>query len=268
MSQCGQMFPRFRRNRRRGSWPPNASELRETSSRGQRIARKAAAASARRALEPQRRAAGVRSFVHELKADVERRRAEANSRRSRELAAGRRSTSSGCSSPRFARPSTPRGDLLDSLGRCDRWPMRALQRMVALGQRLRASPQPANTMTTSRRPLCRLTGAEAATVVTVTPAHLAGVRRLGAPERKCWSARAEVGDVEPGCSLAELAASAAAKLHEVGAVNRTSAADYEAAVTEQTAVLFKHTPDSYRIVGEKAAAEFEELVATRPAIAS
>ena len=81
--------------------------------------------------------------------------------------------------------------------------------------------------------LCRLTGAEAATVVSSYAGAVwlaAGDASRRAGGKEVIVARGEVGDVDSNCSLATMAKSAGAALREVGSVNRVSAADYEAAV--------------------------------------
>ena len=62
-------------------------------------------------------------------------------------------------------------------------------------------------------------------------------------------------------TLPKLAAAAKVLLKEVGTTNRTLAADYEAAFSPRVAAILKLSPDTYRVVGETAAAELDELVA-------
>jgi L-seryl-tRNA(Ser) seleniumtransferase len=73
--------------------------------------------------------------------------------------------------------------------------------------------------------------------------------------------RAEVGEVDTAGPLPKLAVAARCVLKDVGTANRTTAADYEAAASPRAAVLLKLNSDEYRIVGETASAELEELVA-------
>ena len=73
--------------------------------------------------------------------------------------------------------------------------------------------------------------------------------------------RAEVGEVDTAGPLPKLAAAARCVLKDVGTANRTTAADYEAATSPRAKVLLKLNSDEYRIVGDTASAELEELVA-------
>jgi L-seryl-tRNA(Ser) seleniumtransferase len=132
----------------------------------------------------------------------------------------------------------------------------ALERMIALGREY-AIARP-----TQLEPLLRrLTGAQAA----ATTHSYAGAIWLAlaalASERDVLVARAEVGDVDGGDSLAKLAAAAGATLKEVGATNRSAANDYEAAASPRAGMLLKISNDAYRVVGETATAEFDDLVA-------
>jgi L-seryl-tRNA(Ser) seleniumtransferase len=81
-----------------------------------------------------------------------------------------------------------------------------------------------------------------------------------ADDREVLVARAEVGDIGPAEPLPNLIAAAHARLREVGTTNRALAADYEAAVSPNTAVVLAISPDEYRVVGQTASADLEELV--------
>jgi L-seryl-tRNA(Ser) seleniumtransferase len=72
--------------------------------------------------------------------------------------------------------------------------------------------------------------------------------------------RGELGNLDAGRSLPQLAAAAGVLLEEVGATNRTRASEYESAVTPRTAALLKLSSDEYRIVGETEAPDLGELV--------
>jgi L-seryl-tRNA(Ser) seleniumtransferase len=73
-------------------------------------------------------------------------------------------------------------------------------------------------------------------------------------------ARAEVGDVGTSDSLPKLAEAAKATLTEVGTTNSAVAADYEAAASPRTAAILTASSDTYRVVGQTAAVELDELV--------
>jgi L-seryl-tRNA(Ser) seleniumtransferase len=82
-----------------------------------------------------------------------------------------------------------------------------------------------------------------------------------AANREVLVSRAEVGEVDFSGPLPKLAAAAGTILRDVGTANRTSAADYEVATSPRAAALLKLDSDVYRIVGETASTELEELVA-------
>ena len=82
-----------------------------------------------------------------------------------------------------------------------------------------------------------------------------------AADREVLVARAEVGDVGTSDSLPKLAEAAKATLTEVGTTNSALAADYEAAASPRTAAILTASSDTYRVVGQTAAAELDELVA-------
>ncbi len=90
--------------------------------------------------------------------------------------------------------------------------------------------------------------------------HVAALAALAA-NREVLVARAEVGDVGTNDSLPNLAVAAKVILSEVGTINSALAADYEAATSPRTAAILSVCSDTYRVVGQTAAAELEELVA-------
>jgi L-seryl-tRNA(Ser) seleniumtransferase len=205
-------------------------------------------------------AAGVRSFLEELRNDLERRAADVNLPSLRELAerAARHVVASQQTTLRPTINATGRlfGPEWDGVPLADE----ALERMVAMGS---SFPLQA----TDREPddaaklVCRLTGAEAATVVHSYSGAIWLALAAIAAHREVVVARAEVSDVDRDGSLASIAAAAAANLREVGSVNRTLPADFETAVRDETAALWRNLPDDYQIVGEMQAADVESLVA-------
>jgi L-seryl-tRNA(Ser) seleniumtransferase len=108
--------------------------------------------------------------------------------------------------------------------------------------------------------LCRILAAPAAVAVHSYAGGLWLALSAVAAGRAVVVARAELGVAAPGCSLSDLVASAGAHLEEVGTTNRASVAEYEAAVSSQTAAVLKFCPDAYCIVGDTESAEFEQLV--------
>jgi L-seryl-tRNA(Ser) seleniumtransferase len=71
--------------------------------------------------------------------------------------------------------------------------------------------------------------------------------------------RGELIEIGDGFRLPELIESTGAKIREVGTTNRTTAADYAAAVGPQTAFVLKVHPSNYRIEGFTASASVADL---------
>jgi len=205
-------------------------------------------------------AAGVRSFLEELRTDLERRAADVHLPSLREIAerAARHVAALQTSgvrpainaTGRFFAPAWSGTPLADE----------ALERIVALGRGYMldaTAAGPGNAAATLRR----LTGAEAATVISSYSGAVWLALAATAGERHVAIARHDVGELEAGSSLASVAQAARVTLCEVGAVNHTSAADFEAALDDETAAILRHTPDHYRVTGETTAIELESLVA-------
>jgi L-seryl-tRNA(Ser) seleniumtransferase len=197
---------------------------------------------------------GVRSFLDEVRTDIERRAAELPSIRELAERAARYVVSRQHQSLGVAINAT--GQLGGSNWTSTPMAEIALERMIALGREYAAD------RSMELEPLlCGLTGAQsAATTHSYAGAVWLALAAL-ASERDVLVARAEVGDVDGGDSLARLATSAGATLKEVGATNRSAASDYEAAASPRAALLLKLNNEAYRVVGETATAEFDELVA-------
>jgi L-seryl-tRNA(Ser) seleniumtransferase len=107
----------------------------------------------------------------------------------------------------------------------------------------------------------RLTGAQAAASVHSYGGALWLTLAALASNREVLVSRSEVGEVSSAAPLPRLAAAAGAILRDVGTANRTAAADYEVATSPRAALLLKLDSDEYRIVGQTASTELEELVA-------
>lgn len=94
-----------------------------------------------------------------------------------------------------------------------------------------------------------LTGAEAALIVNNNAAGLYLALATLAAGRHVPVSRGELIEIGGSYRLPELMAATGATMVEVGTTNRTHLADFETAMTEQTALLLKVHPSNYRVVG-------------------
>jgi len=77
--------------------------------------------------------------------------------------------------------------------------------------------------------------------------------------REIVVSRGELIEIGDGFRLPDLICATGAKIREVGTTNRTSAADYAAAIGPDTAFVLKVHPSNYRIEGFTASATLSEL---------
>jgi L-seryl-tRNA(Ser) seleniumtransferase len=107
--------------------------------------------------------------------------------------------------------------------------------------------------------LRRLTGAEAALVVNNNAAAVLLALAALAGGREVIVSRGELIEIGDGFRIPDVLGRSGARLVEVGTTNRTRAADYERAVTGETALLLRVHQSNFRVVGFAEQPRLEEL---------
>jgi L-seryl-tRNA(Ser) seleniumtransferase len=107
--------------------------------------------------------------------------------------------------------------------------------------------------------LRQLTGAEAATVVNNNAAATLIVLSTVAAGKEVIVSRGQLVEIGGSFRLPEVMAASGAGLVEVGTTNRTHPADYENAITENTAAIMRVHPSNYVISGFTSEVSLEEL---------
>jgi L-seryl-tRNA(Ser) seleniumtransferase len=114
--------------------------------------------------------------------------------------------------------------------------------------------------------LAAVPAAEAALVVNNGAAALVLATTALAAGREVVVSRGEMVEIGDGFRLPELVASTGARLREVGTTNRTSLADYAAAVTRETGCILKVHPSNFRVEGFTSAVPVRDLATLGPPV--
>ncbi|NQU62213.1 MAG: L-seryl-tRNA(Sec) selenium transferase [Rhodospirillales bacterium] len=109
--------------------------------------------------------------------------------------------------------------------------------------------------------LCRLTGAEAATVVNNNAAAVYLVLNTLADKKRIAVGRGELVEIGDSFRIPDIVRKSGAKLMEVGTTNRTHLKDYRQAIEDGARVLLKVHTSNYRIEGFVHEVDFDELAA-------
>jgi L-seryl-tRNA(Ser) seleniumtransferase len=110
--------------------------------------------------------------------------------------------------------------------------------------------------------LCRLTGAEAALVVNNNAGAVLLILSALTREREVIISRGQLVEIGGGFRIPDVMKQSGAILVEVGATNRTHLRDYEAAITDRTAMLLRAHRSNFRMTGfvtEPSLAEMSDL---------
>jgi L-seryl-tRNA(Ser) seleniumtransferase len=109
-------------------------------------------------------------------------------------------------------------------------------------------------------------GAESAVVVNNNAAAVLLVLASLARGRDVLVSRGELVEIGGGFRVPEILAETGARLVEVGTTNRTRRADYERALTDETALVLKVHASNYRMVGFTEATPVEQLARLGPPV--
>ncbi|MGB2804024.1 MAG: L-seryl-tRNA(Sec) selenium transferase [Candidatus Zixiibacteriota bacterium] len=109
--------------------------------------------------------------------------------------------------------------------------------------------------------LCLLTSAEAAMAVNNNAGAVLLILSALASGKEVIVSRGELVQIGGGFRIPEILALSGAKLKEVGTTNQTAIADYENAITSETAILLKVHQSNFKMIGFVKRPLINELVA-------
>ncbi|MDH5297464.1 MAG: L-seryl-tRNA(Sec) selenium transferase [Desulfobulbaceae bacterium] len=108
--------------------------------------------------------------------------------------------------------------------------------------------------------LCDLTGAEAGLVVNNNAAAVMLVLETLAAGREVVVSRGQLVEIGGSFRIPDVMAKSGATMIEVGATNRTHLRDYQAAITDRTAMLLKVHTSNFKVIGFTSEVPLEEMV--------
>ena len=107
--------------------------------------------------------------------------------------------------------------------------------------------------------ICALTGAEAAIAVNNNAAAVMMVLSEFASEREVVVSRGELVEIGGSFRIPDIMALSHAHMVEIGTTNKTHVADYERALSPETAMLLKVHPSNYRMIGFTESVSVDQL---------
>jgi len=109
--------------------------------------------------------------------------------------------------------------------------------------------------------ICRVTGAQAATVVNNNAAATMIILNSLADGKEVICSRAHMVEIGGSYRMPDVMRKAGCKLVEIGCTNKTHLRDYEEAITPQTSLLLKVHTSNYAVVGFTEEASLPDLMA-------
>lgn len=107
----------------------------------------------------------------------------------------------------------------------------------------------------------KLTGAQAALVVNNNAAAVMFILRAFAENQEVIVSRGQLIEIGGGFRVPDVLSQSGARMIEVGTTNRTRLADFENAITEDTALLLRVHPSNFRVIGFTEEVSLQEMAA-------
>ncbi|MEX0939701.1 MAG: L-seryl-tRNA(Sec) selenium transferase [Pirellulales bacterium] len=209
---------------------------------------------------------GVRSFLDDLRTDVQRRTGELNVPPVREIAERIADRILRGQQPEVRSVVNATGLVVHSALGCPPLPEEAIEELIESAREYAsvaldlASGERRGRFREIEQRLCKLTGAESALVVNSHPGAVWLVLAALAAGRDVLVSRSQLGENETGYRVSDAVTVSGAVLREVGSANLTRGEDYDTAAGEATAAILRVRTTSFFPIGLTGEASLEELV--------